>query len=59
MFPGFPVEVDGVVALHAAFLNESRTRGHVWLLRNRKSGRTSVHGPKKTGAARQSLFLYP
>jgi hypothetical protein len=29
-YPGFPVEVDGVVELHAAFLNESRTRGPVW-----------------------------
>jgi hypothetical protein len=28
--PGFPVEVGGVVELHAAFLNESRTRGPVW-----------------------------
>jgi hypothetical protein len=26
---GFPVELDGVGALHAAFLNESSTRGHV------------------------------
>jgi hypothetical protein len=25
--PGFPVNVDGVGKLHAAFLNESRTRG--------------------------------
>ena len=25
--PGFPVELIGVDALHAAFLNESRTRG--------------------------------
>jgi hypothetical protein len=27
--PGFPVEFGGVGDLHAAFLNESRTRGHV------------------------------
>ena len=27
--PGFPVELGGVCALHAAFLNESGTRGHV------------------------------
>jgi hypothetical protein len=27
--PGFPVELGGVHALHAAFLNESSTRGHV------------------------------
>ena len=29
-YPGFPVEVGGVVELHAAFLNESRTRSPVW-----------------------------
>ena len=29
-YPGFPVEVGGVVELHAAFLKESRTRGPVW-----------------------------
>jgi hypothetical protein len=29
-FPGFPVELVGVGGLHAAFLNESRTRGPVW-----------------------------
>jgi hypothetical protein len=28
-YPGFPVEVGGVVELHAAFLSESRTRGPV------------------------------
>jgi hypothetical protein len=28
-YPGFPVEFGGVADLHAAFLNESRTRGHV------------------------------
>jgi hypothetical protein len=26
-YPGFPVEVGGVVELYAAFLEESRTRG--------------------------------
>jgi hypothetical protein len=26
-YSGFPVEVGGVVELHAAFLEESRTRG--------------------------------
>jgi hypothetical protein len=25
--PGFPVDIDGVGELHAAFLTESRTRG--------------------------------
>jgi hypothetical protein len=29
-FPGFPVELVGASGLHAAFLNESRTRGSVW-----------------------------
>jgi hypothetical protein len=29
-YAGFPVEVGGVVELHAAFLEESRTRGPVW-----------------------------
>ncbi len=28
-YPGFPVEVGGVVELHAALLTESRTRGRV------------------------------
>ena len=28
-FPGFPVKLVGVDTLHAAFLNESRTRGRV------------------------------
>jgi hypothetical protein len=28
-YPGFPVEFGGVDDLNAAFLNESRTRGHV------------------------------
>ena len=27
--PGFPVELVGVDELHAAFLNESRTRGRI------------------------------
>jgi hypothetical protein len=38
MFPGFPVEVGGVAELHAAFREESRTRGCVPKPRNRKSG---------------------
>jgi hypothetical protein len=29
-YSGFPVEVGGVVEVHAAFLEESRTRGPVW-----------------------------
>ena len=38
MFPGFPVEVGGVVELHGAFREESRTRGCFPEPRNRKSG---------------------
>jgi hypothetical protein len=41
-YPGFPVEFGGVADLHAAFLNESRTRGHVQRLRGRKSGYAPV-----------------
>jgi hypothetical protein len=41
-YPGFPVEFGGVGNLHAAFLNESRTRGHVQALRGRKSGYAPV-----------------
>ncbi len=37
-YPGFPVEVDGVGKPHAAFLTESRTRGHWRVQRSRKSG---------------------
>ncbi len=37
-FPGFPVEIGGVAELHAAFREESRTRGCVPGPRNRKSG---------------------
>jgi hypothetical protein len=29
-YSGFPVEIAGVGELHAAFLNESRTRGCWW-----------------------------
>jgi hypothetical protein len=29
-FPGFPVEPDGFQKVHAAFFDESRTRGHLW-----------------------------
>jgi hypothetical protein len=30
--PGFTIRLVGVRELHAAFLNESRTRGTVWIL---------------------------
>jgi hypothetical protein len=36
--PGFPVEIDGFSEIHAAFREESRTRGFVPEPRNRKSG---------------------
>jgi hypothetical protein len=29
-FPRFPVKLGGISELHAAFLNESRIRGHGW-----------------------------
>jgi hypothetical protein len=45
--PGFPVEIPGVDELHAAFLNESRTRGCRW----RPVQEIRVYGPKKMGAA--------
>ena len=50
--PGFPVELPGVDELHAAFLNESRTRTRRW----RPVQEIRVHGPKKMGAALQLFF---
>ena len=44
-YSGFPVELAGVVELHAAFLNESRTRGCWWC----PVQEIRIHGPKKTG----------
>jgi hypothetical protein len=40
--PGFPVELPGVDELHAAFLNESRTRTRRW----RPVQEIRAHGPK-------------
>jgi N-methylhydantoinase A len=41
--PGFPVELRGVVEPHAAFLNESRTRGHEQgYVQEIRSGRVDV-----------------
>ncbi len=41
--PGFPVELGGVVEPHAAFLNESRTRGHEQgYVQEIRSGRVDV-----------------
>ena len=37
-YPRFPVKLGGISELHAAFLNESRIRGHLVALRSRKSG---------------------
>jgi hypothetical protein len=44
-YSGFPVELSGVGELHAAFLNESRTRGCWW----GPGQEIRIHGPKKMG----------
>src|ERR1700692_1013941 len=41
-YSGFPVELAGVGELHAAFLNESRTRGSWWC----PVQEIRIHGPK-------------
>jgi hypothetical protein len=41
-YPGFPVELNGVGELHAAFLTESRTRGRWLVPRSRKFGYAPV-----------------
>jgi hypothetical protein len=41
-YSGFPVELAGVGELHAAFLNESRTRGCWWC----PVQEIRIHGPK-------------
>jgi hypothetical protein len=53
-YAGFPVELSGVGALHAAFLNESRTRGCWWSLVQE----IRIRRTKMMGAARRSLSLY-
>jgi hypothetical protein len=50
-YSGFPVELAGVGALHAAFLDESRTRGCWW----RPVQEIRIRGPNKTGEAHQSF----
>jgi hypothetical protein len=51
---GFPVELVGADELHAAFLNESRTRGCWWCpLREIR-----IRGPKTKGAAQRTLWLF-
>jgi hypothetical protein len=52
-YSGFPVELSGVVELHAAFLNESRTRGCWW----RPVQEIRIHGPKKTGRSPSNALL--
>src|ERR1700722_17500729 len=51
-YSGFPVEVSGVGALHAAFLNESRTRGRWWS----PVQEIRIRGPKKMGEAQRPLL---
>jgi hypothetical protein len=43
-YPGFPVEFGGVGDLHAAFLNESRTRGYVQRRVAGNPGKLRSHG---------------
>jgi hypothetical protein len=50
-YSGFPVELSGVGTLHAALLNESRTRGCQWCPVQ------EIRGPKKMGAALRRLLL--
>jgi hypothetical protein len=51
-YSGFPVELACVDDLHAAFLNESRTRGCWWRLVQE----IRIHGPKTMGAAPTIAF---
>jgi hypothetical protein len=51
-YSGFPVELSGVGELHAAFLNESRTRGRWW----RPVQEIRIRGTKTMGEA-QPLLL--
>jgi hypothetical protein len=59
-FPGFPVKLVGVDTLHAAFLNESRTRGRVQQT-YRKSGSPIFFVPRtlwRTWGTRPVLRLF-
>jgi hypothetical protein len=47
------VELDGVGELHAAFLNESRTRRCWW----HPVEKIRIRGPKTTGEAHQTISL--
>ena len=53
-YSGFPVELPGVGELHAAFLNESRTRGCWWGLVQE----IRIRGTKTMGEAQRSLSLH-
>jgi hypothetical protein len=53
-YSGFPVELAGVGELHAAFLNESRTRIRWWS----PVQEIRIHGPKKTGRSPFQRFCY-
>jgi hypothetical protein len=65
-YPGFPVEVGGVAELHAAFLNESRTRGPVWCsvtgnpgTLGRTWGTLSLLGWRRWGKPQQVQISHP
>jgi hypothetical protein len=52
-YSGFPVKLSGVGELHAAFLNESRTRGCWW----GPAQEIRIHGRKKMGRSPISANL--
>src|ERR1700751_5982569 len=51
-YSGFPVDLDGVGELYAAFLKESRTRGRWW----RPVQEIRIRGLKRTGEALREPF---
>jgi hypothetical protein len=53
-YSGFPVELSGVGELHAAFLNESRTRGCWW----RPVQEIRIRGTKTMSEAQRPLSPY-
>jgi hypothetical protein len=57
--PGFPVDLVGVGELHAAFLNESRTRGRWWRPVAGNPGRPSFSAHVRWGEGHPSDFLRP
>ena len=52
-YSGFPVDLAGVGELHAAFLNEGRTRGCWW----RPVQEIRIHGPKRRAQPHPTLLL--